>query len=83
MKFKVIKLYLILMSGLAYGCCVTDCPEPDKSCETPCSLSKNTWLPRSFTSYSYRDISQAQYTYVPDFEGKEHRINISIFTEYM
>ncbi|MFA5999103.1 MAG: hypothetical protein WC747_03750 [Candidatus Babeliales bacterium] len=83
MKSKILKLYLILMSTLVYGdCCVTDCPDTN-SCDTPCSISKNTWLPRSFTSYSYRDISQAQYTYGQDFGDKEHHLNISLFTEYM
>jgi hypothetical protein len=71
------------MSAMAYGdCCVTDCCQPVE-CDTPCSISKNTWLPRSFVSYQTHDLFQEQYAYGQDFEDSEHKLNISFFTEYM
>ena len=82
MKFKSIMFYLMMLSGWIQGCCVTDCCQPE-SCYTPCSTSKNTWLPRSFVSYAYRDISQALYTYGTDFGDIGHHIDVSLFSEYM
>lgn len=51
----------------------------EKKCSVDCSQSKNTWLPRAFSSYSMHDINQRQSV----CDDKDHKINFTFLTEYM
>lgn len=48
-----------------------------------CSISKSTWLPRSFVSYQEHDLLDSQDVYYKDFYNKGSSIHVSFFTEYM
>lgn len=53
----------------------------DNHCDTKCSLSKNFWYPRSFSSYQYHDLFQMKHTHPSD--KRNGKLNISFVTEYM
>lgn len=52
-------------------------------CPQDCSISKNLWLPRAFSSYSMHDLVQEKFLFHSENNEKEQAYLISFFTEYM
>jgi hypothetical protein len=61
--------------------CNSGCGACAKSCDAQCSISKNTWLPRSWSSYQDHDLFQMKHTHPS--EKRYGKLNLSFFTEYM
>lgn len=87
MKSKSLRLSLLILLGwMMPGSAVADCSvsasaSASSSCEenNPCAQGRNTWLPRSFGSYSMHDIQQLQTV----CEEKDHKVNFTFITEFM
>lgn len=77
-KFLYSLLMFAAMSSAAFAgdCCA-------KPCDTPCSTSKNTWLPRAFSSYSTRDIMQEKSLFQTESKRDKWNGTLSFATEYM
>jgi hypothetical protein len=88
MKFKKILffiLFIFLTKEIFASCCesspcnsLNSCES--SSCNTPCSISKNFWMPRAFVSYQEHDLYQMQHTHA---YKSERKLNFSFITEYM
>jgi hypothetical protein len=82
MNFKDKKLYLVLLCGWITSMVVANSDSScQKDCDTTCSLSKNFWYPRSFSSYQYHDLFQMKHIRATD--RRDGKLNISFVTEYM
>lgn len=77
-KFLYSLLMFAAMSSVVFAgdCCA-------KVCNTPCSTSKNTWLPRAFSSYSTRDIMQEKSLFQVESKRDQWNGTLSFATEYM
>ncbi len=84
MNYKGKKLYLLLLSIIVTNL-VTAIPSSnincEKKCDTTCSISKNFWYPRSFSSYQYHDLFQMKH--LRSIQKRDGKLNISFVTEYM
>jgi hypothetical protein len=78
MKFKKI-LFFIGFIFLTKEIFPSSCE--DSRCNTPCSISKNFWYPRAFSSYQYHDLFQMKHTHESKKRGG--KLNLSCITEYM
>ncbi|MBI2345109.1 hypothetical protein HYV10_03490 [Candidatus Dependentiae bacterium] len=84
MNFKGKGLYLILTSFWVINLLAesADCESScNKKCDTDCSISKNFWYPRSFSSYQYHDLFQMKHTHPS--EKRDGKLDVSFVTEYM
>lgn len=86
MKFSNLRFYAALLAALSVAkidasCCPVDCDDSSKSCSAECAISNNTWLPRSFSSYSFHDLFQMKHTNALD--DQEHKLNFTFLTDYM
>lgn len=76
---------VVLGVALVLACCVKQqfaVSSVTKKCSKNCSISKNTWLPRSFSSYSMHDISQEKYLWNPLDDHQQHHLQVGFITEY-
>jgi len=88
MNFKGKKLYLFLLfaliaeiSAVSSDANINSSSSCEKKCDSKCSLSKNFWYPRSFSSYQYHDLFQMKHTHPSD--KRDGKFNLSFVTEYM
>ncbi len=72
--------FLLNLGSFLAGCCTFDTDCSEKKCNTPCSVSKNFWMPRSFVSYQEHDLYQM--VHAQPFKS-ERKLNFSFVTEYM
>src|SRR5687768_7791500 len=85
MKSRSLRLCLLVLGAWMHNVTVADSCEVTATCATDCSndcsQSVNTWLPRSFSSYSFHDLFQMQHTHPLD--DKDHKLNFTFLTDYM
>jgi len=89
LKFKNLRLSLFILcawmipGSVAAGCAASaNFVSSNSSCSSDnggCAQGRNTWLPRSFSSYSMRDINQRQSVN----DDNDQKINFTFITEFM
>lgn len=75
LQIKLVTLYFL---SLIYIFTMTQ-----NTCANNESISKNTWLPRAFSSYSMHDLVQEKFLFHSENNEKDQACLVSFFTEYM
>lgn len=75
------KFNLIIFCALSQNYIFTTVQQT--ACIANGSISKNTWLPRAFSSYSMHDLVQEKFLFHAENNEMEQAWLISFFTEYM
>ncbi len=80
-------LWLLLLAAFQHPLAKADCSAANCSvastCDTTCSTSVNTWLPRAFSSYSSRQLIQEKPLFQTESNRDEWFGTLSMATEYM
>jgi len=81
-------LWLLLLASFQHpaakaDCSAANCSSVASTCNTTCSTSVNTFLPRAFSSHSSRQLIQEKPLFQTDSSRDEWFGTLSMATEYM